>query len=415
MYIQRSNKSGTLSAVVIERQQLESSIVLGAQVALDLIFITECLKTATGHQELLGLLLHTVLSEQVAEDLKVAGLIGTSVFRDLAEVGEGAPLALLMGNDRTLVGHAVLIVPGELNLTIIVVIGMGSTTVPVETTGPTLHMILRAVVPGPATANRGPTIEPRRIITLHGLHPVVAVGHPVAGRLIARSHHDKRGMMTVGIDDAFRLLQQILVDLLSATELYTVIRPRRTFGLQIDTQFIGSSKGSLGRTIGMEPHMVQTILLDLRENTDPRGLIRGGITRLGETTVLHRTAQPHGVVVDIQLSAFYPHLAQAEGGLVIVIAHSDTDLIELGGELIPQTEHLPDGDTHGDGIAGNLQIVHQTDAILISQRHDCHRHILIVVQGIVVTIQQHGDMYLIVHRLWTDLHLFDAHPLRLGP
>ena len=221
--------------------------------------------------------------------------------------------------------------------------------------------------------------------------------------------------MTVGIDDAFRLLQQILVDLLSATELYTVIRPRRTFGLQIDTQFIGSGKGSLGRTIGMEPHMVQTILLDLRENTDPRGLVRGGITRLGETTVLHRTAQPHGVVVDIQLSAFYPHLAQAEGGLVIVIAHSDTDLIELGGELIPQTEHLPDGDTHGDGIAGNLQIVHQTDAILISQRHDCHRHILIVVQRIMVTIQQHGDMYLIVHRLWTDLHLFDAHPLRLGP
>ena len=75
--------------------------------------------------------------------------------------------------------------------------------------------------------------------------------------------------MTVGIDDALRLLQQVLVDLLSATEFYTVVRPRRTFGLQIDTQFVGSSKGSLGRTIGMEPHVVQTVLLDLRENTDP--------------------------------------------------------------------------------------------------------------------------------------------------
>ena len=85
----------------------------------------------------------------------------------------------------------------------------------------------------------------------------------------------------------------------------------------------------------MEPHMVQPIRLDLREDTGPRGLIRRRITRLGETAVLHRPAQPHWVIIDIQLPTIHPHLTQTEGGLVIIIAHTDADLIKLGGELIP--------------------------------------------------------------------------------
>ena len=269
MHIQRSDECRSLSAIVDERQQLESGIVLGTQVALDLIFIAECLETTAGHQELLGLLFHTVLSEQIAEDLEVAGLIGTCVFRNLVEVGEGAPLALFVSDNRTVIRHAVLIVSGERYLTIVVVIGMRGVLIPIETTGPTLHMILRAVVPGPATTNGGSTIESRRVIALHGLYPVVAVGHPIASRLIARSHHDKRGMMAIGIHDTLRFLQQILVDFLSPTEFHTVVRPRRPLGLQIDTQFVGSGESSLWRTIGMEPHMVQPIRLDLREDTGP--------------------------------------------------------------------------------------------------------------------------------------------------
>ena len=33
----------------------------------------------------------------------------------------------------------------------------------------------------------------------------------------------------------------------------------------------------------------------------------------------------------------------------------------------------------------------------------------------MIAVQLHGDMYLIVRRLRTDLYLFDTHPLRLGP
>ena len=327
MHIQRSDERRSLSAVVVERQQLESGIVLGAQVTLDLIFIAERLETTAGHQELLGLLFHTVLSEQIAEDLEVTGLIGACVFGNLVKVGEGAPLALFVSDNRTVIRHAVLIVPGERYLTIVVVIGMRGVLIPIETTGPTLHMILRTVVPGPAATNGGSTIESRRVIALHGLYPVVAIGHPIAGRLIARSHHDKRGMMAIGIHNTLRFLQQILVDLLSPTEFHTVVRPRRPLGLQIDTQFVGSGEGSLWRTIGMEPHMVQTIRLDLREDTGPRGLIRRRIARLRETAVLHRSTQPHRMVVDIQLPTIHPHLTQAEGSLVIIIAHTDADLI----------------------------------------------------------------------------------------
>ena len=75
--------------------------------------------------------------------------------------------------------------------------------------------------------------------------------------------------MAVDIHNAPRLLQQILVDLLSLAEFHPVIRPRWPLGLQIDPHLVGSGKSGLRRTVGMEAHVVQSILLHLRKDRDP--------------------------------------------------------------------------------------------------------------------------------------------------
>ena len=201
---------------------------------------------------------------------------------------------------------------------------MRGVLVPIEASCPTLHMILRAIVPGPTATDGGSAVEARRVVTLHCFHPVVTVGHPIAGRLIARSHHHKRGVMAVGIHNPLRLLQQILVDLLPATQFHTVIRPRGSLGLKIDSKLVGCGKGGLRRTIGMEAYMIQTVFPDLRQDAHPRLLVRWRIAGLGKTAVLYGAAKPHRTVVDIQLTTLDTDLPHAEGGLVVVIAHADT-------------------------------------------------------------------------------------------
>ena len=141
--------------------------------------------------------------------------------------------------------------------------------------------------------------------------------------------------MTVGIDDALRLFQQVFIDLLSPTQLHPMVWPRGTLRLQVDAHLVGSSESSLWRTIGMEAHVVQTVLLHLREDADPRGFVGRRISRLRETAVLHRAAQEGGTIVDIQLSAHRPHLTDAEGGLVTVGTGEEANPIEFRIKLIP--------------------------------------------------------------------------------
>ena len=63
-------------------------------------------------------------------------------------------------------------------------------------------------------------------------------------------------MMPKLVDDALRLLEQVFVNLLPAAQSNAVIRPRGTFGLQIDAQHVGSSKGGLRRAVAVETNVV---------------------------------------------------------------------------------------------------------------------------------------------------------------
>ena len=163
-------------------------------------------------------------------------------------------------------------------------------------------------------------------------------------------------MVTVSVNNPLRFLQQVLVDLLSLSELHAVIGPGRSLRLKIDAKFVGSDEGCLWRTIGMEPHVVQTVFLHLRKDTHPRGLVGGRIAGLGEATVLHRTAKPYRTVVDIELAPLYPHLPEAEGRLIIVVTQADAYLIKLRAELVPEHQFLTNGDANLYPITSNLLI-----------------------------------------------------------
>ena len=203
MHIQRTHQRRALTTIVVQSQQLESCIILCTQVALYLVLIAEGLQLSTGHQEFLCHLLHTIIAQQITENLEVARLIGTRILRNLLEIREGAPLSLLVGNDGRVVGCSALIVARILYATEVVVIARRGFPVPVQSTGTTLYMIFRTTVPGPSATYRSATIHLRRVILMHLFYPVITISHPVTGWFIASSHHHKRGVMTIFIDNTF--------------------------------------------------------------------------------------------------------------------------------------------------------------------------------------------------------------------
>ena len=207
--------------------------------------------------------------------------------------------------------------------------------IPVEAACPTLHMIFRTIVPCPTATNRGTAIHLCRVVLLHRLHPVVAVGHPVASGFVACRHHDERRMVAVGVDDALRLLEEIFVDDLSTTQANAMIGPRRPLGLQVETHLVCSGKGSFGRTIAVEAHVVQSVLATFLKDAQPRSLIGGRITRLGEAAVLHRSTHPDGLAVEIELAALYADVAHAEAQHERLAVVADLSRVEIGMELTP--------------------------------------------------------------------------------
>ena len=244
-----------------------------------------------------------------------------------------------MGNDGGVVRLRALVITGELDTAVIVVVAARRTLVPlVQATGTSLDVVLGTVVPSPSAAYRGATIDFGGVVTLHITHPFIAVADPVTGRFVASRHHQERRVMTVFVDDAPRLFSQVFVNLHAPTQLHAVIGPRGAFRLQVNAHLVGSGKGCLGRTIAVEAHVVQAVLLDLAEDFHPRILVCGWITRLWETAVLHRTAQEERTSVDIQLASFNTDFAQSEDKPVVIVACLQNQLVESRAELIPQLD-----------------------------------------------------------------------------
>ena len=142
MHIQRPYERRTLSAVVIQPEQLEAAVVLGAQVAFYIVLIAKHLQVSAGHQELLSLRGHAVVAQQVLEYLEVASFIDTRVLGNLLEVGEDAPLSHFMSHDRVCVGLFFLVVNRVLQQLIVVVVAVRLSFIPIQTSCSRLDMIV---------------------------------------------------------------------------------------------------------------------------------------------------------------------------------------------------------------------------------------------------------------------------------
>ena len=143
-------------------------------------------------------------------------------------------------------------------------------------------------------------------------------------------------MVAVGIDNALRLFEQILVNLLSLAKLHTVVGPRRTLGLQIQAHLISSRESCLGRTVAMKADVVESVVLTLAEYAQPLSLAGGRIARFGETAVFHGAAQVEFAAVDIHLRTFNLQLAESEGNRNVRALILHRTGIEAGMELVPQ-------------------------------------------------------------------------------
>ena len=276
-------------------------------------------------------------------------------------------------------------------------------------------MILRPIVPGPAATHAGAAIHLGGVILTHLLHPVVAVGHPVACRLITCRHHHKRGVIAVFVDDTLRLFQQILVNLLSPAQPHTMIRPRGSLWLQVDTHPVGSEEGSLWRTVAMEAHMVQTILLTFHEDLHPRLLVSWRITRLWEAAVLYRSSQEYRNIVDKHLTALDANLPESHQRLEDILASRDSQMIEVRMMLVPEFDILTQGNIYCQFIAFSIHgSVYQRLASLRSYRLiELATHIIVVKgeypQTIDMVLQHHG------HTAYRHLDLFTLYMLATYP
>ena len=168
-------------------------------------------------------------------------------------------------------------------------------------------------------------------------------------------------MVAVGIDDAARLTEQVLVDDLTATEGHAMVGPRGSLGLQVYAHAVGSSKGGLGGTIGMEADVVEPVLTALEEDARPRGLVDRWIAGLGEAAVLDCAAQPYRLTVEQELTTTDGDVANAEGNGERLAAVDEGAGVEIGVGLAPEAhavaqQHLMRGtvDHDGDLAGGNI-------------------------------------------------------------
>ena len=303
-------------------------------------------------KELLSLTRHTVISQQIRKDLEVAGLIGSRVLRNLLEIREGAPLAHLVGHSRIvhIEGYRRSALLNHTNhIPIEVVFRLRSLFVPIQSTCTTLYMILAFRIPGPTATNGCATIYTALIsCILPFFHKIAYPFHPVSRRFIARSKHAEARMIAIFLNHSLGFLHQIMVDGHAIAQLYTMIWPRWTFGLKIDSHLIGCRESCLGRTIRMESHHIESILLAFSENTEPRNLIGWRITGFRETAVAHGSTHPNLLAVHIKLSAFDGDLAHTKGGTDRFLAHRSSQGIKIRMEFIPKADILAHRNNDGE-------------------------------------------------------------------
>ena len=97
--------------------------------------------------------------QQVAEDLKISGLVDSCVLADFLEIGKRTPLSHLMSDDGRLVGNGVTVVAWESQLVREVIDRLRRFPVPVESAGSSFHVEFGACIPLPSATDTGDAVN----------------------------------------------------------------------------------------------------------------------------------------------------------------------------------------------------------------------------------------------------------------
>ena len=180
-------------------------------------------------------------------------------------------------------------------------------------------MVFIVRLPLPAVSYRSSCVYTTRICRFPIIDKLAHPCYPASGRFVTTSQHTVRCIISVFFSQGNCFVHQIFVNWLSVTQSWSVIRPTRTFRLQIETDQIGCDKSSFRRAERMKTHVIQTIVAANAEHPLPGSYVHRSITGQWEITVFHCAAKHCFAAIDVEPFSFY-----------LEIAHSKLYLFDVG-------------------------------------------------------------------------------------
>ena len=273
------------------------------------MFVAECLQFARSHHKVVTLASHVVIVQNIPEDFKVLRFVDSGIFTDLIEIREYAPLTCFVWYIRLF--HRV-------DSCTIIRFTFRLRTCPTKSACAGFHMILIVRLPLPAVSNGGSCVYTTRIGCFPIIHELADPCHPTTGRFIAASQHAVRSVIPIFLGQCNGFVHQVFVNRLSVTQSRTVVRPARSFRLQIETDQIGSDESCFRRTERVEAHVIQAIVTTNAEHPFPGSYIHRRIACQWEVTVFHRTAKHRFATIYIEPFPFYLEITHTELYLLCV-------------------------------------------------------------------------------------------------
>ena len=274
-------------------------------------------------------------------------------------------------------------------------------------------------------------VEMTRIALLEPCHQFIH--RRIATEFITEREHGKGGMIAEVLKDQVRLADCIVVegririrarnlDVVDVALLRLITLGRfegtpliRELHLKIEAEFIRRLEGSLRRTPGVEPHVVESPILQNTENLEPLSLVHGRIPRQRIVGAIETSAQEGGPAVNGETFCVTLEVTQSEvDGLLVnkgtVVRHQlKIHAQHRSLKLVPERYAIPwliDAFNNGLAIGReNLQRLFFEGGglrhiVTLTANHqlagDCFpRHVA----------NHSPDTRLFLHGIWIDLHI----------
>ena len=136
----------------------------------------------------------------------------------------------------------------------------------------------------------------------------------LAAWLVARGHQQEGRVISIGGDDACRLVFEPGVDRLAVAQSRGSVGPGGGFDLVVEAHLVGGDECGLGRAVGVEAEVVQAVRAGDGQQALPEVDIGGRVAGLREDAAFERSPQRDGVAVKQQAVSASGDRTQAEAG-----------------------------------------------------------------------------------------------------